>query len=66
MEKSVIKDILYIVMPAYNEEANIKDVIERIHDKYKLQIVRDFIDLYYEHDNMIKKLIKEYQIIWYN
>ena len=44
-------------------DINIKDVIERIHDKYKLQIVRDFVDLYYTHDNMMKKLIKEYQII---
>ena len=44
-------------------DINMKDVIERIHDKYKLQIVRDFIDLYYKHDNMMKKLIKEYQII---
>ena len=65
------KDTLEIVRTNYDFQEqfynlmhiDMQDVIERIHDKYKLKIVRDFVDLYYTHDNMIKKLIKEYQII---
>ncbi len=42
---------------------NMQDVIDRIHDKYKLNIAKDFISIYFDHDKRVKKLMKEYQII---
>lgn len=42
---------------------NMQDVIERVHDKYKLRMIGNFIKDYFDHDKKIKNLVKEYQII---
>lgn len=42
---------------------NMQDVIDRINDKYKLKMTRDFLSIYFDHDKRVKKIMKEYQII---
>ena len=42
---------------------NIKDIIDRIQDKHHLILTKEFLSLYKEHDQAIKKLVKDYRII---